>query len=394
MEGTSYRFRIWANRRHSPKLVLRLVGMNTVNNAQGTDIDLGFVASPAAPPRFNGVLCIIAGRSGAFVTSGAREPLNHKDWMSRARWAIGERTLREICIPGTHNSGMFKSTWSTTLGVRGNVLNQTKDIKTQLELGVRSFDIRPALDKDGKWFYAHHISKIDEIGYQGALGEWIGYIVNHINEFSRDNAEVVMLNISHGLNIHAGFRGFSQGDWERLFKEELDRLENRYVASRGEDLTRVTINKLTDSGKKAAVIIRFDYAEDNKNGPALGSRHGNGYFYSHNFPQVDDYANANDPETLIDNQVEKMKAHRNKGRPIDGEVFVMGWAMTQKNFGDVSAGPSLWEWAWDAMTPRLGILYDKCFGRCFPNIIGLDCVEKTDALAIAFAINEWQYSKI
>ncbi|KAK0639618.1 PLC-like phosphodiesterase [Cercophora newfieldiana] len=393
MEGTSHRFRIWANRKHGLKLVLRLVGMNTVNNAQGEDIDLGFVQSPAPAPRFNGVTCIIAGRSGAFVTNASRNPLNHKDWMARALWGIGDLTLREVCIPGTHNSGMFKSSWSTTLGVRGNVLNQTQSIRGQLDLGVRSFDLRPALDEDGKWFYVHHISKIDGVGYQGALGEWIGYIVNQVNEFSRENAEVIILNISHGLNIHQGYRGFDQGDWERLFKEELDRLENRYVASPGEDITRVPIRKLVDGGRKAAVIVRFDYSDDDKNGPTLGGRHGNGYFYKHNFPQVDDYANANDPETLITNQVDKMKAHRNNERPIDGQVFVMGWAMTQKNFGDVSVGPSLWEWAWYAMMPRLGVLYDKCFGRCFPNIIGLDCVQTTDALAICFAINEWQYSK-
>ncbi|KAK0622397.1 PLC-like phosphodiesterase [Immersiella caudata] len=405
MEGTNFRFCIWCHRKENgPRIILQLICMNTVTNKEGDKIDLGWVENPASSWKFNGVSCIISGRDGAFVTSAARNPLVHKNWMSRELHTIGGLTLREICIPGTHNSGMFKVSWRTPIAHKFVTQNQSRSIKEQLELelGVRFFDLRPAFDEDGKWFYAHHISYLDKkLEYQGALGDWIGYMVNQINEFTRDHKEIIILNISHALNIHTGYKPFDHWTWVKLFKDELDRLENLFVADPGEDITKIKLGDMLDSGRRAAVIIRMDYDQPSGNDQhRVGERHGRGYFYKHNFPLFDEYADANDAETLIDDQVKKMKAQRNHMSPVDGKVFMMSWALTQHTEDAIKAiaagaffGPDLMEWARHSMTPRLGVLYDRCFGRCFPNVIGLDGVETTDGLAMTFAINEWQRSK-
>jgi len=116
MEGTNFRFRLWANARSGqPKIILRLTGMNTVSNHQHDEINLGFRSNPTSGTVFNGVTCVIAGRDGAFVTTSPN-PLNHKDWMARWRSWIGDLSLRELCIPVTHNSGMFRSSSKTLFG--------------------------------------------------------------------------------------------------------------------------------------------------------------------------------------------------------------------------------------------------------------------------------------
>jgi len=227
----------------------------------------------------------------------------------------------------------------------------------------------------------------------------MGYIVDQINEFTSHNAEVVILNISHAYNIAADYREFTQSDWERFFSADLDRLNNLYRASHpNEDLTRLSINTLTNNGTQAAVILRFNCNQNDSSNPVdltVSNRHGAGYFYYNSFPLFDEYANTDTPKAVIDNQITKMGQKRDNASPKEGEWFMLGFALTQTETWDVVLGlyPPLLDWARHSMNPRVGELYDRCWGRCFPKIISLDCVEGTDALAMCVAINESQRSK-
>ncbi|KAM7207861.1 PLC-like phosphodiesterase, TIM beta/alpha-barrel-containing domain containing protein [Naviculisporaceae sp. PSN 640] len=399
MEGTPYKFCLWANNKGGePKIILQLTDMNSVSNHKNDKIKIGWRTNPARGDIFNGVTCIIAGHDGGFFTT-SQNPLHHKAWMARSLHVIGDRTLREICLPASHNSGMFKITAKASPAYEDYVLCQSRSIADQLALGVRFFDIRPVLDKKGEWFYTGHYSYSARLGWIGGSGDWMGYIVEQINEFTRDHAEVIVLNISHAYNIQHGWRDFNQGDWERLFKADLDRLNYLYRASHAEqDLTRLTVKELTANGTKAAVILRFNCNKFDKDAVDLtvGGRHGNGYFYYNNFPLFDQYAEADTPNALVKDQMKKLGERRDRGNnPGEGEVFMMNWALTPT--GNASSAvhiyPSLHTWASDYMTPRLGELYDKLWGRVFPNLIAMDYIETTDALAMCVAINEWQKSK-
>jgi len=89
----------------------------------------------------------------------------------------------------------------------------------------------------------------------------------------------------------------------------------------------------------------------------------------------------------MDDQFAKLQRERGGKAPADGQMFCIGWALTQLGALDVTLGLSLLERARDAMTPRLGLLFEKSSKGCYPNIIGMDGVETTDGLAAAVAIN-------
>ena len=304
--------------------------------------------------------------------------------MAHSLSTIGDLTLREICMPGSHNAGMSVSRYSTKLGLDKVVLCQSRSVAEQLAYGVRYFDIRPI--GRGPEFETGHYSKNDTFGWQGASGQTMDEIVKQINAFTRENHEVIILNVTHSYQADSdvGFRDLHERDWGDLFNSSFDRLESLYHASSPDvDLSRVKIRELTQDGKKAAVIVRFGW---NGGNPKYGDRLGKGYFLSHNLPIYDEYADKNDPDQLMDDQFGKLQRERGGKAPHDGQMFCIGWALTPKGFMDVM-GPSLMEWARNYMTPRLGVLFEKSNKSCYPNILGMDGIETTDALAASVAIN-------
>jgi hypothetical protein len=119
-------------------------------------------------------------------------------WMSDCLHHIGSMQLRDICIPATHDSGMSKLTWCTQLGTENNSLTQTHDIAGQLQLGIRQFDIRPALEPDNT-FWSYHVSESDLLGWQGGRGQSLAEIIEQVNAFTVRNPEIIILDISHAI---------------------------------------------------------------------------------------------------------------------------------------------------------------------------------------------------
>ena len=277
------------------------------------------------------------------------------------------------------------------LGLSKAVICQSRSIAEQLTYGVRYFDIRPV--GRGPEYETGHYSKIDKIGWQGASGQTMDEIVKQINAFTQENHEIIILNISHAYHADSdvGFRDLHNRDWEDLFNSSFDRLEALYHATSPDvDLSRVKIRELTQDGKKAAVIVRLGYYRTDGNAPThthMAERLGKGYFWPENLPIFDQYADKDDPNQLVDDQFAKLQRERGGKTPAEGEVFCIGWALTQEKIMDAAFGASLLDWARDAMTPRLGVLFEKSSKTCYPNIIGMDGVESTDGLAVSVAIN-------
>jgi hypothetical protein len=141
-------------------------------------------------------------------------PDHTKKWMSYNLSQLADRQLHKICLPGSHDAGSWYMGYSSGFGTESNTITQTKSILGQLELGVRWFDIRPALtsqgtgESPGEWSCGHFTATNDWLGWQGANGQLIRDVVGDVNRFTDENPELVVIDVSHIYRI------FLLGKWD------------------------------------------------------------------------------------------------------------------------------------------------------------------------------------
>ncbi|EEU36241.1 uncharacterized protein NECHADRAFT_87106 [Fusarium vanettenii 77-13-4] len=119
-------------------------------------------------------------------------------WMQNHRHLIGDRILSKICLPSAHDAGTYHLRFGTVGG-------------DQLHLGVRHLDIRatyaflpgsfhrPFSGTQSGWYCGHYTPEGQKfgVGWQGGSGASIDELVEQVNEYTRDHAELVILKISH-----------------------------------------------------------------------------------------------------------------------------------------------------------------------------------------------------
>jgi hypothetical protein len=169
LSGTSNTFQVKARKPSDYHLYVTLDGMSTKHNRQGDTIDAGFRHDDAV----NWILS--ADESGAFWSNSA-PPV---DWMQQSLGSLGNRTLRHICMPGSHDAGMSSYHPGTVGANFANTQTQYLDMYNQLIYGSRYFDLRPVIS-NGKWTSGHY-SKLDQI-WVGGNGQSIADIISAINK--------------------------------------------------------------------------------------------------------------------------------------------------------------------------------------------------------------------
>ncbi|MBE1161149.1 hypothetical protein [Dyella acidiphila] len=112
-----------------------------------------------------------------------------------ARGPFQLRPLNRITLPGTHDSGCYvDQTWSNFLSK-----TQMQDIGTQLQGGIRYFDIRPKFLGNGQ-FVTYHGGL-----YEGGMLTGAGGILQQIQAYfaglQANDRELAILNISHFSNF-------------------------------------------------------------------------------------------------------------------------------------------------------------------------------------------------
>jgi hypothetical protein len=170
LEGTDKKFQVRLSGRNQYSLDVKLDGLSTHDAPQGATIRVGFLG------RGQGTVWILYGDEDMGYWTGDNPP---KNWMSSYRSLLGPRKLKHICMPGSHDAGMSKLGTNSIWANEANTKTQNINIYQQLERGSRFFDIRPAYDKDGKYYTGHFGKVIDRI--QGAEGESIDDIIDHVN---------------------------------------------------------------------------------------------------------------------------------------------------------------------------------------------------------------------
>ncbi len=300
-------------------------------------------------------------------------------WMQNNLSLLGERTLRQICMPGSHDAGMSSFGTHTTFATDDNTLTQCVDILGQLKLGARYFDVRPVIA--GGEYLTGHYSSVDQLGgsWQGSNGQSVKSIIDDVNTFTENFKELVVLYLDGEKNTDVGnysYRGFNQDEWNTLLQILAGGLNHLHVnADAAVDLTTLPFKSFIGSGEAAVVVVLPDSVE-------LGAFDGKGFYRQKRFPVYNEYANSNNLDTMASDQLTKMAAQRQKE---ELSFFVLSWTLTQDG-NQAVFGPSIRRLAETANANLQNKLLPACSSNCYPNVIFMDNIS-TYVDEIAMRVN-------
>jgi hypothetical protein len=388
--GTPNTFQILGRKPSDFKLTINLDGMSTKTSPKGSNIDQGFRHDASV----NWIMS--TDEAGQFWSNSGTTT----DWMQQSLGSLGNRTLRQICMPGSHDAGMSTFKPGTVGAHFANTQTQYLDFYQQLMMGSRYFDLRPVIS-NGQWV-AGHYSKLDQV-WLGGNGQSISDIISQVNQFTSQNKELVIINLSHTLDMDNDYKDLTQDQWNKLF-DTLKGLNNRFTVNNPgkTDFSTKRLNEFIQD--RAAVFILAQLP----GGISLGDYANQGFFNQDNFPIYDSYSNSNNANNMANDQLAKLKAERNlvpdaKARK---DVFhIFSWTLTQQaedvlNFEKaimnlaVSVYDDLFSKAFNAFTPESypNVLYIDALGiRDDPVVFPYDKPRSVgtnaDVRALAVAVN-------
>lgn len=330
---------------------------------------------------------------------------NAASWMQDNIEFIGDTPLNQLCITGSHDSGMSVFSSGTPFASECNTLTQTNGIYGQLTYGTRYFDIRPVITKahyytghyqninikkevDGKAPLLSHVNlpKVSKNTWQGANGQSIESIIDDINQFTSKNNELVILNLSHSRNTdkdNSKYQTFDNGEWEGLF-DNLAKLNFRFSSESGTKLETLTLN--TFIADSAAVLIICE-----QGGNAIQDQYkGKGFFKFDCFSVVNKYSGNNNVDQMASDQFAKMRRYC-------GNYFLLSWTLTQsvKQVLGCKGGvaPDIKDLANQANSQLSERVLNEVKGPSYPNIIYTDNITSDVASQVAMELNHRRASK-
>lgn len=171
------------------------------------------------------------------------------NWMGSSS-AIGTLRIDELVLPGTHNSGMDKSSPNTSLPQE---ITQDVPPREQLEKGIRVLDLRvsfyenypPADARRFQIFHATSSGRTIEIDILSAVDE---FCLSH--ESSGNASKEVVI-----LDFHE-FKNFTGQAHEQLQKIITDRIGKRIILN---SLRHLTLNQLWAEHPGKNVVIAYNH---------------------------------------------------------------------------------------------------------------------------------------
>ncbi|KAF2019644.1 PLC-like phosphodiesterase [Aaosphaeria arxii CBS 175.79] len=357
--GTSEKFSVLGRKPRDYQLTISLDGLSTKQSPQGSKVELGFRHDAAV----NWILSTDEADQW-WSNSGTTT-----DWMQQSLGSLGNRTLKHIALPGSHDAGMSSYKPGTVGAHFANTQAQYLDFYGQLMVGSRYFDLRPVIS-NGKWVSGHY-SEIEGPGiWLGGNGQPILDIVKQVNDFTRQYKELVIINLSHTLDTDHDYKDLSQDQWNQLF-DTLKGIENRFTVQNPGNTdfsNKVLGDFITD---RASVFIVAQLP----NGISLGNYANEGFYNQNNFPFYDSYSNSNKADDMENDQLSKLKAERNivaDSASRKDKFHILSWTLTQQpedvlNFDKaiMNLGTSVYDH-----------LFDKAFNaftpESFPNVLYVD----------------------
>lgn len=246
-------------------------------------------------------------------------------WVSSNIGSIGDRNLRNFCLGGTHDSGMFMISGGTAGANKCNTVTQTQAIATQLLSGARYLDIRPVIASGN--FKCGHYSDTDSIlGWQGANGAAISEVIEQINFFTSQYNEILIIEISHCRNTDDDYRVYNKKEWDNLF-DELGKINFLFSWNvPGKPVQDHTLNEIIcPSGRQTPAVIVF-VSDDDIPEDVVFPR---GIYNKTDFEYGGNYADSNNLTSMMEDQIAKMVGNSNSDNP---KYFMTSWTLTQNQY--------------------------------------------------------------
>ena len=186
-------------------------------------------------------------------------------WMEAAYDKIKDKTLAELCLPGTHDSGTYqlfdilapdandiiRELWNnarvggaTGIGefIKGMAVTQTKTFYQQFEEGVRYIDLRVCF-MDGKFYTCHSLR-----------GNLISKLMEDVRRFLDENQKEVLV-------FKVGFKSM-KGKEDEAWKEIKGIVGPNFYAPTIGELLKKRFSELVDATAPKRAIFLLDSAEN------------------------------------------------------------------------------------------------------------------------------------
>ncbi len=185
------------------------------------------------------------------------------DWMALYGRCMHDRTLRDLTLPGTHDSGSY--------GIpKPHEFTKTQDLdfQGQLSAGVRYFDMRvgyqPQYDDDRRFILVHEAAKSD-VTLAAALAEMTAFLSAH-------PAEIFILDFHRFTNFafsppHYDDSGFGYAELAYDIREGLGTAE--FDIPSGMDATQVTLDDVYATAGRVLVSFNSSYYPNTAYIPAI-----------------------------------------------------------------------------------------------------------------------------
>jgi hypothetical protein len=253
-------------------------------------------------------------------TSAIRD---RRNWMGDMSTSIGTKTLKDIVIPGSHDSGMYRSNG-------GLGLTQDQTLLEQLQGGVRYFDLRV---KAGNPQYIYH-------GYSFIAADTVDKVTKDVATFMRQGGnEVVVLKFSHFLD----FGNCETTDQYRTLRNTVVINLWPWLYTGNDRPSDVSLNNLAG---RVVVVVDGDWAAPKckqvepgfyiyKDWCAgVGSCDSPGPASDGEFNVFDRYANTTNYDDMRNNQLDKLKNYNGKmegDSNVAVDLFLLSWTLTPSN---------------------------------------------------------------
>lgn len=173
------------------------------------------------------------------------------NWMYQARGAIGNFSLMDLMIPGTHNTGTYASfdELDDTIFNR-YLITQEETVWKQLVYGIRYLDLRVAYqntDSSSEKLYITHSAFVTDIS--------VKEIIRQVKNFLLSTNEIVIMDFHRFVN---GFKGRKAARRHQELVSLLERELSDYMIPVS-FTSWATLNTLWATGKRLYV----GYADDN-----------------------------------------------------------------------------------------------------------------------------------
>lgn len=316
----------------------------------------------------------------------------HHAWMGFLSDSIGDRMLRDIALPASHDAGMNEGDYDHSncmVGTSCNTVAQTGNIATQLAHGSRYFDIRPVVPEDSSgadWCSAH--GDLKDEAFIGCEGECKQDIVDDLQNFFADSShdnELVILDISHSFKRYLvncpdepchPVRSCTQSELDVLYVDLVSRLPRLVTCYDDCNLMEMTLNEIL---KKGNIILLM---EGNASAKEIGA-----FRSAADLPTYGSYANTENYPYMVSDQLGKLKGQYNR---YSSKLFSLSFTLTLSEWSaakcEVDLHDSILEQAAQPNGKLLSQLESWVGGGWitksqFPNIIWVDAFDKfaTDA---------------